>query len=272
MEEAQEKAVFTYNAAADSYDAIPLGFWDYFGKQTVKRLSLDPGSKVLDVCCGSGASAIAAAQIVGESGEVVGIDLAEQLLVLARRKAAESGLRNARFETGDMLALGFPSDTFDAVVCVFGIFFVPDIPAGVRELWRCVKRGGKLTITTWGSSLFEPANSAFWQAIAQVRPDLYKEFNPWDRIDNSSELEAMLGEAGIVDRRIECEDRRHPLRSPEDWWTIVLGSGYRGTIEQLTEVERERVKRENLGMIADARVGEVQTNALYAIAIKPRAS
>jgi hypothetical protein len=103
-----------------------------------------------------------------------------------------------------------------------------------------------------------------------VRPELYKGFNPWDRVDNSNQLEAMLREAGVSQPRIESESRRHLLRSPEDWWTIVLGSGYRGTIEQLTAIERDEVKRANLRMIEDARVGGVQTNVLYAIATKPR--
>ncbi len=106
---AQQRAAFTYNAAADFYDASPLGFWDYFGRATVRRLSLAPGSRVLDVCCGSGASALAAAETVGADGQVVGVDLAERLLELARAKAAQRQLMNARFEVGDLLSLNYPS-------------------------------------------------------------------------------------------------------------------------------------------------------------------
>lgn len=213
MEQAQQKAAFTYNAAADFYDATALGFWDYFGRRTVERLSIAVGSRVLDVCCGSGASAIPTAQRVGPSGEVIGVDLAEQLLLLAQRKATNAELKNIRFETGDILALNFPSNTFEAVLCVFGIFFVPDMAAGVRELWRLVKPGGQLAITTWGSSLFEPANNVFWNAIAEVRPELHKGFNPWERIDNPNALEAVLKEADVIEPHVEAENRLHPLRS-----------------------------------------------------------
>ena len=139
-EEAQRRAAFTYNAAADFYDASPLSFWNYFGRQTVELLSLPPGSSVLDVCCGAGASALPAARLVGPRGKVIGVDLAKELLELARAKAAQQHLGNIEFELGDMLSLRFPSGSFDAVVCVFGIFFVPDMAKAVRELWRLVRR------------------------------------------------------------------------------------------------------------------------------------
>src|SRR4029077_16928974 len=138
--------------------AEPLGFWDYFGRRTVARLGLTKGASVLDVCCGSGASAIPAAQLVGAEGEVTGVDLAERLLKLAAEKAERLSLPNIHFQRGDLVSLDFPANRFDAVVCVFGIFFVPDMVAGVRELWQRVKPGGKLAITAWGGNLFEPAN------------------------------------------------------------------------------------------------------------------
>ena len=88
--DAQRRAAFTYNAAADFYDASPLSFWDYFGRRTIELLSLPIGSRVLDVCCGTGASALPAAETVGPAGEVVGVDLARELLKLARAKAGST--------------------------------------------------------------------------------------------------------------------------------------------------------------------------------------
>src|SRR5690242_21678682 len=84
---AKLKAEATYNAAADHFDDGPLAFWDRYGKRTVENLSLLPGSSVLDVGCGSGASAIPAAMQVGPSGRVIGIDLAERLLDIAQAKS-----------------------------------------------------------------------------------------------------------------------------------------------------------------------------------------
>src|SRR5688572_1987606 len=93
-EEARLAAAKTYNAAADSYDHPANAFWSRFGRRTVERLGLEAGESVLDVCCGSGASALPAAERVGAGGRVLGVDLAEHMLELARRKAAEQGLGN----------------------------------------------------------------------------------------------------------------------------------------------------------------------------------
>jgi ubiquinone/menaquinone biosynthesis C-methylase UbiE len=268
--DAQQRAASTYNAAADFYDASPLGFWDYFGRRTIERASLPIGSRVLDVCCGAGASALPAAEAVGQTGAVIGVDLAKELLELARAKAIQRRLRNIEFEIGDMLSLRFPVASFDAVVCVFGIFFVPDMSKAVSELWSRIRPGGKLAVTTWGPNFCEPANDAFWCSIKNVRPELYKGFNPWDRINDPAGLRKILDEGGVASPKIIAENRLHPIKSPEDWWTIVLGSGYRGTIEQLNPTERQKVKEANLAFIRDEKVSAVETNVVYALAAKPQ--
>jgi ubiquinone/menaquinone biosynthesis C-methylase UbiE len=268
-ENAQDRAAFTYNAAADFFDASPLSFWDYFGRRTIELASLATGSRVLDVCCGAGASALPAAEAVGPRGNVIGVDLAKGLLELAREKAIKRRLRNIKFEVGDMLSLKFPTESFDAVVCVFGIFFVPDMPRAVNELWSRIRPGGKLAITTWGPNFFQPGSDAFWHSIKDVRSDLFKSFNPWDRINDPGSLTKIFDEAGTAPPKILPENRLHPIKSAEDWWTIVLGSGYRGTIEQLTLAERQKVQNANLAFIRDEKISAIETNVLYALAAKP---
>jgi hypothetical protein len=153
---------------------------------------------------------------------------------------------------------------------VFGIFFVPDMEMAVRELWRCVRPGGKLAVTTWGPNFFEPANSAFWRSIREVRPDLYKGFNPWDRINDPVNLEKVLNGGGVESPKIITENRLHPINSAEDWWTIILGSGYRATIEQLSQTDLEKVREANLAFISDEKISSIETNVLYALASKAR--
>jgi ubiquinone/menaquinone biosynthesis C-methylase UbiE len=269
-ENAQDRAAFTYNAAADFFDASPLSFWDYFGRRTIELASLPSGSRVLDVCCGTGASALPAAEAVGQTGAVIGVDLAKELLELARAKAIQRRLRNIEFEVGDMLSLRFSVASFDAAVCVFGIFFVPDMSKAVSELWSRIRPGGKLAVTTWGPNFCKPANDAFWRSIKNVRPDLHKGFNPWDRIDSPASLRGIFDQARIASPNITREDRLHPINSAEDWWTIVLGSGYRGTIEQLDLAERQKVQEANLAFIRDEKISAIETNVLYALAAKPQ--
>ena len=270
-EEAKSKAAATYNAAADSYDHPVNSFWDRYGRRTVDRLRLPEGARVLDACCGSGASAIPAAEVVGPRGFVLGVDLADSLLELARAKARARGLVNVEFRAGDILDLGLPGGDFDAVVCVFGIFFVPDIADAVRELWRLVRPGGQLAITTWGPRFMEPVNTAFWDSVREVRPTLYKGFNPWDRVSEPETVRSLLASAGVRDPTVVAESGSQPLEAPEDWWPMVLGTGYRGTIEQLDVEARDRVRAGCLHFIQSARVRSVEVNVVYATAIRGNA-
>jgi len=258
------RAANAYNAASDHYDDPANSFWDRFGRRTVERLDLRPGSHVLDVCCGSGASAIPAAETTGPGGSVLGVDLAENLLQLARTKATDRGLTNIDFQTGDMLNLGLPGFHFDAVICVFGIFFATDMQAAVRELWQLVRPGGKLAITTWGPRFFEPVSTVFWNSVRKARPDLYRGFNPWDRISDPDALRSILAEVGINSAAVILELGTHSLRSPEDWWSMVLGSGFRGTIDQLKAHDRELVRLDNLNFIRASGVRSVEANVIYA--------
>lgn len=267
-EDIKRKTANTYSSASDFYDHPANSFWERYGRRTVERLRLPLGAQVLDVCCGSGASAIPAAEAVGPSGFVLGVDLAENLLNLARAKASQRGLNNLNFRQGDLLDLGLPESRFDAAVCVFGIFFVPDMQLAVNELSRLVRPGGQLAITTWGPRFFEPANTAFWNSIRAVRPDLYKGFNPWDRISEPEAVRSLFDPAAIAKLEVVPEPGSHPLNSPEDWWTMVLGSGYRGTVEQLNEDERERVRQENIDFVRRNNVTSVEANVVYAVAEK----
>jgi ubiquinone/menaquinone biosynthesis C-methylase UbiE len=257
-----------YDAAADHYDQPALAFWEKYGRATVLRLGLPLGASVLDVCCGSGASALPAAMTVGATGRVLGVDLAPGLIGRAQIKARELGLTHATFQVGDFAELAEPAGSFDAVVCVFGIFFLPDMPAAVRRLWQWVRPGGQLAITTWGPRVFEPANTLFWEAIRQVRPELEKNFHPWDRISEPVAVTDLLIDGGVAGSLATAESGWHPVATPADWWTIVLGSGYRGIVEQLTPGERDRVRTRVLAEMARQDIRRIETNVIYALARK----
>jgi ubiquinone/menaquinone biosynthesis C-methylase UbiE len=269
LKQAKAKAAATYDAASDHFDDEPLSFWDRIGRRTVERLALPPDGNVLDVGCGTGASALPAAQAVGPNGLVIGVDLSARLLDRARDKAKALGRSNVEFLCADMTSLGYPDGHFDAVVSVFSIFFVPDMEGLVRELWRMVRPGGKLAVTTWGPRIFEPAYSRWLAAIKAERPDLYSAFNPWDRITDVQSVRRLLQDGGIANPEVDAEDSFQALRSAEDWWIIALGSGLRWVIDQMGPEVAARVKADNVNWLRQNKIGRLETNAIYAIGNTP---
>ena len=263
------RASRTYGAAADHYQRPALGFWDRSGAATVSRLRLAPGAAVLDLCCGAGASALPAARAVGPSGSVLGIDIAAPMLELARSRAAEEGLANIEFRPGDATRTGLPDRGFDAVVCVFGVFFAPDMAAFVREMWRLTGPRGVLAVTTWGPGLWEPASSVFWRCVGEVEPALYKAFNPWDEITTPALLAGLFSRAGVPDPAVEAAAGEHRLEHPDRFWDIVLGSGYRATVDALSPEQRDRVRESVLAELRSRQITSLRTDVVFGTAARP---
>jgi SAM-dependent methyltransferase len=103
--------------------------------------AMKPGDRVLDVACGTGVLAREAADRVGPTGRVTGLDLNEAMLAVARRLRSEIDWRQ-----GDAAKLPFEEGTFDVVVSQFALMFFPDQAAALREMWRVLAPRGRLVV------------------------------------------------------------------------------------------------------------------------------
>jgi 2-polyprenyl-3-methyl-5-hydroxy-6-metoxy-1,4-benzoquinol methylase len=119
----------------------------------VSRLALPPGARVLDVATGTGNLAIPLAR---PGCVVTGLDIAPNLLVQARERAAAEGL-TATFDEGDAEQLPYPDASFDAVVTMFGAMFAPRPELVAAELARVLKPGGTLAMANWNPASFTGA-------------------------------------------------------------------------------------------------------------------
>jgi len=133
--------------------------WDRFFDEQMAFLNhrlvadarLRSGMQVLDLGSGTGYPALLGAQTVGQSGSVIGLDLAEQMLTVARRKATALGLANSTFRTGDVTALPFEANSFDAVTSRFCLMFLPEIPKAAAEIARVLRPGGWVAAAVWAA-------------------------------------------------------------------------------------------------------------------------
>jgi len=154
-------------------------------------------------------------------------------------------------------------------VCVFGIFFLPDMAAGMVELWRLVRPGGRLAVTFWGPRWMDPGASFFWDTVGRERPDLVRAFAPWARVTTPEAVEELFRAGGTATPTVVAEPRRHPLSQPEDWWTIVLGTGLRATVEKLGPEAAGRVREANLAWATERGLAEVEASVIFGVAAKP---
>jgi SAM-dependent methyltransferase len=258
-----------YSAAADHFTRPALGFWEVAGEETVRRVGVRPGDRVLDLCCGAGASLLPAARAAGPSGSVIGVDIAGPILERARQRLDAAGFGGVRLVQSDAMATGYDDASYDVVVCVFGVFFVADMSGFVREMWRMVRPGGRLAVTTWGPGVWEPATGMFWDSVRDLRPDLHRAVNPWEQITTPEALAALLAAGGVDAPEAAAVPGRQALDSPDDFWDVVLGSAYRGTVDVMDEPEREALRAAVLDRVRRAEVTEIRTDIVVATATKP---
>ncbi|KAK8068780.1 methyltransferase domain-containing protein [Apiospora phragmitis] len=115
----------------------------------IKRLELEPGMRVLDVGCGPGNLTSYLTDLVGEGGEVVGIDPSEERIALARETTTrDTGRKNPQFHVGRAEDLAqFPAASFDVVYCNSTLHWVADQPRALREFGRVLRAGGRLGVS-----------------------------------------------------------------------------------------------------------------------------
>jgi hypothetical protein len=115
-----------------------------------------------------------------------------------------------------------------------------------------------------------PRRGGGWAAVEAERPDLVGGFHPWTRVTHPTDLADLFARAGTTTPIVVAEPGVQRLTSPDDWWTIVLGTGYRATVDRLGAQAAERVRAANLARIQTRGVREIQTNVIYGIARKHR--
>ena len=262
-------AIATYNAAADHFDAEPLAFWERHGRRAAELAEIEHGDRILDVGCGTGASALPAAMATGPRGLVVGIDIAENMLARARQKAECRGLGNVVFRTADMTNADDSEGLYDVVISVFSIFFVPDMERQIARLWRILRPKGRLVVTVWGKHPFEPAARIFQEQLRRIRPALVGRPAPWERLTTHEGLGRMLADGGANTPIFHSAPDRQTLACASDWWTIAIGSGFRGEIDRLGPDEQAQLKARTLTRLKIAGVNEIETSALHAVCRKP---
>ena len=117
------------------------------GDALVEQLDVKPGLKVLDVGCGDGTTALPEAR---RGADVLGVDIARNLVEAGKRRAKEAGLSNVRFQEGDVTNLaGLADSSFDLVVSIFGAMFAPRPFDVAKELVRVTRPGGRIVMGNW---------------------------------------------------------------------------------------------------------------------------
>lgn len=154
---------------------MTFGMDNYWRRFAIKKADIKPDDKVLDICCGTGMMTREIAKIVGEKGEVIGLDFSEKMLKIAREKTSKFRYKERiNFIQGNAMSLPFKENTFDAVTVGWGLRNVPDITKVIGEMVRVVKPGKKIISIDMGKPEIPLFKELYWIYFEKIIPLLGK--------------------------------------------------------------------------------------------------
>ncbi len=190
---------YGWDKAAAHYERSWQAQLDPAQTALLEMAGLVPGERVLDVACGTGLVTFRAAEAVGTAGSVLGTDISEEMVAVARKLAEARAIANCRFERMDAEALTFQSGDFEAALCALGLMYAPDPERAVAEMYRVLAPGGRCVSAVWG----ERRNCGWAEIFPIVDARVQSEVCPmFFRIGTGDCLERAYAAAGFKSIRV----------------------------------------------------------------------
>jgi SAM-dependent methyltransferase len=214
------------------------------------RAAPQPGESVLEIGCGTGATTVPLAAAVGERGHVLGVDIAEPMLAVARRRVAESGLANISLLLADAQVHRFEPGRFDLIISRFGVMFFADPAAAFRNLCAAARPGGRLCFACWAPLAENPQwLVAYDIALRRLGPPAPKDPRAPGPLAFSDPdyVQGFLAAAGFADIEIRRERMDVIGAGPEAEAELALTMGPAGRLideKQPAAATREALRRE----------------------------
>ena len=262
----EDRFVRAFDTASSDFDRLGEHLWKPIGQATVELTAPAEGERVLDACCGAGASAVPAAHRVGTAGRVDAVDFSPEMIKeLGGRHAGLSQLHAHHADVTSWSRTGY-----DVVQAVLGVFFFPDMTAGTEHLVSRARPGGRVGVTIWRRGSMEVAGDHLRGAVGEVTGTT-PEKRPAGLIDDVNEagaFRAWLAGRGLAGVTVTSHEM-HLTLTPELAWLIVTGSGYVAALSGLDGAAVERVRNAYLGSLRRAGVATLDATTLIGVGTRP---
>ena len=217
-----------------TWDAVAAGWnrwWTTFeqGAQTlsdhlIELAAIRSGHSVLDVATGIGEPAFTAGRRVRPTGRVVAIDQSPQMLAIAAERAATMGLDNVELREMDAEALDFPQETFHAILCRWGLMFLPNLETSLSSMRQLLVPGGRLAAAVWSLPVKVPLISLAMGVVRQVveMPTAAEGTPTTFGLSDPTALERAMTHAGFSQVSTECRTVALEFPSGEAYASFIL--------------------------------------------------
>jgi SAM-dependent methyltransferase len=195
---------YGWDLAADAYEGLWQNQLSRAHRRLLQLAAPERGERVLDVACGTGLIALAAAESVGQRGHVTGVDISERMVEAAARRAAALGFDNARFLRMEGERLSCPDASFDLLYCALGLMYMPEFDHALGEMHRVLRPGGRIAVAVWGERARCGWSAIFPIVDAEVASDVCPLFFQLGQPGMLTDLCKAAGFTDIREERIDA--------------------------------------------------------------------
>jgi SAM-dependent methyltransferase len=222
-----------FDRVASSYETVGPPFFEHFGIRLVERAGARRGDRVLDLAAGTGALALPALAAAGATGSLLAIDLSAAMVSRLTEWLSASGHPDATAVVGDIAHLDREPASADVVLCGFGLFFLPDPPAALRQWRQLLAPGGRLAVSTWARA--DPVFEAVRDELARLGVNSRSRGEAYD---DGPALLLALRRAGLTDVRVSSVSLDIVLA---DVGELLRWSGTHGARVWLDQLDDEQI-------------------------------
>jgi len=259
-----------WSKVADGYAQTTLHFLSPFSQTAIDTIGVEPNDSVLDLACGPGTlTRLLASQV----RSVYAVDFSPSMITILLAYLTEKKLQHVYPSLQDGQNLNFKDNSFDKAFSMFGLMFFPDRLKGFKELYRCLKPGGKVAVSSWLPVKESSAMILMFGALQAAKPDLPSPQESIFNLENRDVFKSEMELAGFSDISVKKVTHGMPLYTPEEFWRqMTLGSApivmLKASVDDITWAEMEKRALEYLRYEFKNLTQALSSSAWLATAVK----
>ena len=234
-----------FSSGWKKWDELTMDFLKPMGDEIIRLINPNGDDLILDIAAGTGEPGLTIASKLN-GGKVVITDLADDMLQIAKEKAASRGITNIETRACDVSELPFADNSFDAISCRFGFMFFPDMQMAANEMYRVLKPGGKIATSVWGIP-----EKNFWVTAIMGTINRHMQLPPpppgapgMFRCAADGLMTEVLKQAGFKNIKQKEISGKLNCRTTDQYWQMMteIGAPIVAALSKADEPTKEKIK------------------------------